>query len=112
MKKYLAGLFIMGFGTCCFAYDKYGTWTKVDQIYIPANGGNLFVYFQGADSLPGCYGGRGAYLPSANVEGANRIYSALLAARAADRTVQVFYNYTSTDEETWGRCTLEAIYFK
>ena len=102
---------LIGVSNFSFGYDDKGSLTYVKRIYVPSNGGSPFVYFE-ANGLPGCYTDNAAYIPASSAEGANRLHSTLLAALMAKREVQAFYNYTNSDQGTWGRCTLEAVYIQ
>ncbi len=97
------------FSNVTMGYDEVGTWTYVKRIFVPASGGSIYVYFEG-ESLPGCHTNNGAYIPSSNIEGANRVHSTLLAALMAKRKVQVFYNYNSDDQQSWSRCNIAHVY--
>lgn len=108
-KKIVVVSVLMVLSSLSAGYEDKGSWTYVKQIYVPTGGGKIFVYFE-ENGLPGCYSNNGAYIPTGNVEGANRVHSTLLAALMANKKVQAFYNYTSSDQSSWSRCTLEAVY--
>ena len=91
-----------------FAYES-GPWTKVTQMYIKDSGA-VYVYF-GSNGLPGCYRNNSAYIKGSNVE---KLYSALLAAQMAGKSVKPLYQYWNKDSGStgWDMCYVEAIYLK
>lgn len=106
MKKVILILCLL-FASQVMAVETGGI-TKVDRIYIDVNGGSPFIHF-GADSLPGCYNESGAYLPVKNTEAFNRIYSTVLSAHAAQKSVRVYY-HKNEGRTGWSMCTIEAVY--
>ncbi len=92
------------------ASDQYGPWTKVVDIYSPANGNSPFIRF-GANSMPGCYDNSGGYLPLSNPEAANRVYSTILSALMAKQDIKVHFNFNtaSAGYNGWGLCNIESV---
>lgn len=85
-----------------------GSWTKVSRIYTPTNGINIFVEL-GKDSMPGCYNNNGAYLKGENID---RIYSTILAAKMADKSIRPYFDIVGSDQNAWSRCNIAAIYIE
>ncbi|MGR6872464.1 hypothetical protein ACU6U9_09180 [Pseudomonas sp. HK3] len=83
--------------------------TSVLSIYAPISG-TPFVNFE-ANTLPGCYGNTGAYMPVTSEASAKAAYSTLLAAQMADKRLRVYYtlNDVASDYAGWGLCTITAI---
>lgn len=94
------------FSAQSFSYES-GSWTTVTQMYVK-DSGSVYVYF-GANSLPGCYGNSSAFLKGANVD---KLYSAILAAQMAGKSVQPLYQYWVDGSTGWDMCYVEAIYLK
>lgn len=109
LKKAIAVL-LMLCAQSSYSYDDKGPWTYVSQMYV-VHSNSVFVSFE-EGGAPGCFGNNSAYIPQDNVDGADKLYSTLLAALTAKRKVRAYYNYTSANQDGWSRCTLEAVYIQ
>ncbi len=91
------------------AYDAYGPWTKVTNIYSRTNGASPFVYV-GPGGMPGCYNDEGGYL-GASGDDNDQALSTVLSALMADREVRIYYNYTGVTSG-WSMCIIEAVFIR
>ncbi len=113
MQSSLIFIFIASWCFNANAWDAHSTVTKVKYIYAPVGSGSSpFISFE-ENTLPGCYGNKGAYLifSENNERNADTVYSTLLAAYMAQKPVSVYYDYANTDPEYngWGKCHISGV---
>ena len=80
--------------------------TSVVAIYAPLSG-NPYVTFE-ANTLVGCHGDAGAYMPLTDDPKSQAAYSTLLAAQMANKRVRVYYSLNAANTG-WSLSTISAI---
>ena len=90
------------------AFAAQGKTSAIDYIQVASNG-NIFVALE-SGAMPNCYENRGGLLSRETLEGYKSMYSMLLAAKMANKTIQPVFEVVGTNASRWGRCQIKAVF--